>query len=287
MLRRDDPILLLGMHRSGTTLLAQMLAKMGMHLGRNLEEHHESVFILDANDWVLARAHGAWDNPMPLGWLMEEPRASETLVKHLKSRVDGMSFLRRFIGPSRLRAFAGDGPLLWGWKDPRTTATWPLWQAVFPRARAITVHRNGVDVAASLWRRARAELTGDQKEKFLGEAHLNRFASPRCLKLSRAYGLWEDYLQLHEQNHRQHEIPELVLSYEDLLAQPREHLQKVARFLEIQDAGEGLERAAGLVDPKPRYRFLDDPELKRLYEEVRQRPWMRKLGYDRLEEERS
>jgi len=154
MLRRDDPVLLLGMHRSGTTLLAQMLAEMGMHLGRNLEEHHESVFVLDANDWVLARAHGAWDNPLPLRWLMENAGSTEPLVEHLRSRVDGISFLRRFIGPSRLRAFAGDGPLLWGWKDPRTTATWPLWQEVFPRARAVTVHRNGVGFTRSLLRQS-------------------------------------------------------------------------------------------------------------------------------------
>ncbi len=283
MLQRNDPVLLLGMHRSGTTLLAQMLGEMGMHLGRNLEEHYESVFIIDANDWLLARAHGSWDQPTPMRWLLEEPDCRRTMVESLRSRVDSISFLRRYVGGKRLRAFAGNGPLLWGWKDPRTTATWPLWKEVFPRARAITVHRNGVDVAASLWRRARNELTGKDRRRFLTDPHLNRFASPRCLHLIRAFQLWEGYLDLHAWNRRENEIDEFVLNYEDLLASPREKLEEIAAFLGIE-AAEGIDRAAALVKPQGRYRFLADGELLDFYRQVRERPWMRQLGYDRIEE---
>ncbi len=287
MLQRDDPVLLLGMHRSGTTLLAAMLREMGMHLGRNLEEHHESVFILDANDWLLARAHGAWDHPLPLLWLMEDPRCRMPLVDHLRTRVNGLSFVRRFIGPGRLRAFASDAPLLWGWKDPRTTATWPLWQEVFPRARAITVHRNGVDVAASLWRRARLELTGDDRARYLADPHLNRFSSVRCLELSRAFALWEEYLDLHRRNRELHPIEELVLSYEDLLESPREKLREIARFLELTGAEEGIERAQALVKPQGRHRFLGDKDLRAFYHQVKRRPWMVELGYDTLDADSS
>ena len=122
------------------------------------------------------------------------------------ARVDSISFLRRYVGGKRLRAFAGNGPLLWGWKDPRTTATWPLWKEVFPRARAITVHRNGVDVAASLWRRARNELTGKDRRRFLTDPHLNRFASPRCLHLIRAFQLWEGYPRLEPPGERDRRV---------------------------------------------------------------------------------
>src|SRR5213078_1316124 len=38
----------------------------------------------------------------------------------------------------------------WGWKDPRTVFTLPLWLQLFPKAKIINIVRNGVDVASSL-----------------------------------------------------------------------------------------------------------------------------------------
>ncbi len=282
MLKRDDPVLLLGMHRSGTTLLAKMLAELGMHLGRNLEMHHESIFILDANDWLLQRAHGAWDDPRPLRYVLEREETASALAQELKRRVEGLAFLRRYVGPARLRAFMSSEPLLWGWKDPRTTATWPLWLSVFPRARAITVHRNGIDVAASLWRRARKELTQDENARYLLDLHLNRFASPRCLELSRAFELWEDYLDLHHDNRERFELPELVLCYEDLLENPVVALQKVVEFLGLESGPERIAKAAALAERGPRFRFLEDATLREFYQSRCGSGWLQRLGYGDL-----
>ncbi len=282
MLKRDDPVLLLGMHRSGTTLLAKMLAELGMHLGRNLEMHHESIFILDANDWLLQRAHGAWDDPRPLRYVLEREETIAVLARELERRVKSLAFLRRYVGPGRVRAFMSNEPLLWGWKDPRTTATWPLWLSVFPRAKAITVHRNGIDVAASLWRRARKELTSKESERYLLDPHLNRFGSPRCLELSRAFALWEDYLDLHHWNCQRFELPELVLCYEDLLEKPADALARVVDFLGLKTGPEGIAKAAALAERGPRFRFLEDSELREFYESRRGDGWLLKLGYGEL-----
>lgn len=282
MLKRDDPVLLLGMHRSGTTLLAKMLAELGMHLGRNLEMHHESIFILDANDWLLQRAHGAWDDPSPLRYVLERDETSSALAEEMKRRIDSLAFLRRYVGPGRLRAFMSSEPLLWGWKDPRTTATWPLWLSVFPRARAITVHRNGIDVAASLWRRAAKELTQDARARYLLDPHLNRFASPRCLELERAFQLWEDYLDLHHWNRERFELSELVLCYEDLLENPAEALQQVVEFLGLKSDPERIAKAAALAERGPRFRFLEDSQLRSFYETRRGSGWLQRLGYGDL-----
>jgi hypothetical protein len=283
MLKRDDPVLLLGMHRSGTTLLAKMLAELGMHLGRNLEMHHESVFILDSNDWLLQRAHGAWDNPLPIRYLLECDDTLPPLVQELTRRVEGLAFLRRYVGPGHLRAFLSNEPVLWGWKDPRTTATWPLWLSVFPRARAITVHRNGIDVAASLWRRASKELTQEERAKYLADPHLNRFSSPRCLELTRAFELWEDYLDLHQWNRKRFPIEELVLCYEDLLQDPTSALRKVVEFLDLTADPARVGRAAALAKRGPRFRFLEDPLLRELYERKKAEGWMQRLSYGDLE----
>lgn len=280
MTTRSDPVILLGMHRSGTTLLAQMLAQMGMHLGRNLESHDESVFFLDANDWVLERAHGGWDQPLPILGLLEHEASRQTLVAELRRRVNGISYLRRYVGPRLMRRFNSDAPLLWGWKDPRTTSTWPLWLEVFPRARAITVHRNGVDVAASLWRRAKQEMEGENRVRYLSDPHIQRFLSPRCLRLERAFQLWEEYLDLHAWCRERHELPELVMRYEDLLQDPMSKLREIARFLDLPEEGPGIENAAALVDKGPRLRFLEDEILGQLYRDTKERPWMKQLGYD-------
>jgi hypothetical protein len=197
--------------------------------------------------------------------------------------VQGVSYLRRHVGPRLVPRFAKEPALLWGWKDPRTTATWPLWLEIFPRARAITVHRNGVDVAASLWRRARKELEGDKRERYLRDPHLQRFLSPRCLVLERAFELWEDYLDLHAWNRGTHELRELEMRYEDLLEDPRTKLREVARFLGLPEEGPAIEEAAALVDKGPRLRFLEDEVLGTLYRETRDRPWMKRLGYDAYE----
>ncbi len=286
MITRSDPVLLLGMHRSGTTLLAQMLSRMGMQLGRNLEQHHESVFFLDANDWMLARAHGGWDQPLPLRALLEHGPSRDTLVAELRRRVESVAFLRRYVGPRNLRRFSTDAPLLWGWKDPRTTATWPLWQEIFPHARAITVHRNGVDVAASLWRRARKELEGPDRVRYLNDPHLQTFLSPRCLELQAAFELWEEYLELHAWCRERHEIPELEMRYEDLLEDPVTKLREIARFLGLSEEGAGIEDAAALVDKGPRLRFLEDEVLRELYRETKDRAWMQRLGYHAYESSR-
>jgi len=58
-----QPIILLGMHRSGTSLIARLLDELGLFQGSELQEDHESVHFLDVNDLLLKRIGASWDNP--------------------------------------------------------------------------------------------------------------------------------------------------------------------------------------------------------------------------------
>ncbi|MBW1793701.1 MAG: sulfotransferase [Deltaproteobacteria bacterium] len=74
-------------------------------------------------------------------------------------------------------------PPFWGWKDPRTTLTLPLWLKLFPKARIIHVIRNGIDSALSLWRRCKKAGVG----------------APHCLDLNYCFDLLERSANCHLQ----------------------------------------------------------------------------------------
>src|ERR1700709_599256 len=70
-----QPVILLGMHRSGTAMIARLLDQLGLFQGNELQEDHESVWFLDINDMLLKRVNGAWDNPGPIKLFLQNPPA--------------------------------------------------------------------------------------------------------------------------------------------------------------------------------------------------------------------
>src|SRR3954465_4346966 len=73
-------VVVLGMHRSGTSAITAAVAALGVPLGvpndrmapreENAEGFHESVRITTFNELVLRRMGGRWDAPprLPAGW---------------------------------------------------------------------------------------------------------------------------------------------------------------------------------------------------------------------------
>ena len=59
-----------------------------------------------------------------------------------------------FFGYRDWKEIKSGQPINWGWKDPRTTITFPIWLQVFPKAKILHILRNGVDVAISIYRRS-------------------------------------------------------------------------------------------------------------------------------------
>jgi glycosyltransferase involved in cell wall biosynthesis len=141
-------VLVLGMHRSGTSALTRCLNLLGMDLGSNLLspeaanskgfwEHADAVSI---NDALLQSFGMYWHSlaPLPEGWL--QTAAADTARDEIRA------LIRRDFS----------GVPLWGIKDPRMCRLAPLWLEVLRdmgiSVAAVFVVRSPLDVAASLER---------------------------------------------------------------------------------------------------------------------------------------
>lgn len=273
---RDDPILIMGMHRSGTTLLVQMLDRLGVYCGHHREQHHEALACLEINDWILSLAHAAWDRPLGVLELLEQEPLVEAITEQMRARVRSRAFQVSFYGRTRWRRRSTPGP--WGFKDPRTTVTWPFWRRVFPRARAVYVRRHGVDVAASLYRRARAALPTSKLPRFVGNERMARFVSVRCLVLERAYELWREVHELHAAHvARDPAMPICELLYEDLVSDPIPALERVSAFLDLRCPRDALRAATAEVNPERIFAYRADAELAafaaRIADDPLLKPW--------------
>ena len=58
MAKWEQPVIIIGMHRSGTTMITDMLRRLGLFVGNDLEENSESMFFINHNDWLLNQSGG-------------------------------------------------------------------------------------------------------------------------------------------------------------------------------------------------------------------------------------
>ena len=91
--------------------------------------------------------------------MLQIPQAVDVTVECLRRTVASYRAIE-FLGAGRLLRYRSvhSLPFAWGWKDPQTIFTLPLWLKLFPDAKLIYLTRNGVDVAASLLTREQKRL---------------------------------------------------------------------------------------------------------------------------------
>ena len=133
----NQGVIILGMHRSGTSMLAGTLEEAGLYLGDvinsspfNKKGNKENKLLWKINDAVLEYSNGAWDiPPKNVRWPETEKQVRD-------------QFLLKFVGKK-----------LWGFKDPRTVLTLLGWLEVIPDPKLIGIFRHPILVAKSLKRR--------------------------------------------------------------------------------------------------------------------------------------
>lgn len=138
------PLVITGMHRSGTSLLASLFAGAGVNVGSRLmgasrgndRGHWEDLDFYEFHARVL-EANGVG----PEGFVC----ADELLVPPAM-RDDA----------ARVIAGKAAAQTPWGWKDPRTTLFLDFWQSLLPDAAYVFVFRSPWEVADSLFRRGDA-----------------------------------------------------------------------------------------------------------------------------------
>jgi hypothetical protein len=205
-------IVVVGMHRSGTSVLTGVLGGLGLTLPApddqwdplpSNPEHYESMSMVNFDDRLLESLEGSWDAPPDLssGW---EVRPS---VKALDDEA------RR----ATATAFPGDGPV--AWKDPRACLLLPYWRRLLPSPlAAVLMWRAPMEVARSL-------------------ADRNGLSSPLGI------ALWEHYNRVALEE--LHGTPVYVMSYDQLLRDPIGLCRQLAAWL---DSLEGLASRRGTWD---------------------------------------
>ncbi|MBI4962353.1 MAG: hypothetical protein HY913_03680 [Desulfomonile tiedjei] len=145
-------LVILGMHRSGTSAVSRVVNLLGVDLGSSLLppapdnptgfwEHKEIVEINERLFYVLGRHWTSYLTSLPDKWWLRQD------IQELQQRLVGL--VQRDFGQS----------MLWGLKDPRLCRLLPLWLRVFSQinCRAYCLHtiRNPLEVADSLGKRDR------------------------------------------------------------------------------------------------------------------------------------
>lgn len=280
------PIIVIGMHRSGTGIVARTMEDAGLFVGKRLQRDHEPLFFVALNKWLLRICHGAWDEAKVIHHLLADEEqcnlTTEYLTRLIRSpRCAEFLGIRRF---ARYRALC-DVKEPWGWKDPRNTFTLPLWKILFPRATVVHVYRHGVDVAQSLRKRQQTNLSDWVQQRswaqnlaWLRPKKGGFSDSVRCSSLEGGFSLWLEYMHEAKMHVNAFGDDALEVQYETLLEQPIHQLSRIAEFCELRASRDKLELAAERLEPARAFAYLNDHQLRDFA--TRKRRELSEFGYD-------
>ncbi len=218
-------IVVLGMHRSGTSALARVLGLMGCHVGRddeltpadeaNPKGYWERKDVWALNERALHAAGASWHDVG--GFDVAALDATERAA---------------WEHDARALIAALDAHRPWAAKDPRTCVTLPLWRPLLERPVCVLVQRDPLEVARSLRRR-------------------DGFA------LVTGLALWERYTR--DALRHSAGLPRALVRYQALCDDPRGTLARLLAELEAASLPPG----ALALPPDGELRAFLDPALHR------------------------
>lgn len=281
------PVIIMGMHRSGTSLLTRILEELGLFMGVVKDVNAESEFFLGLNRWIFGQVNATWDNPYCFRFLNEYMR--DVIVAALDQFLKDPS-RQYFIGADKMASIADirNLDIPWGWKDPRNAFTAEIWQRLFPNARIIHIYRNPIDVAASL-RNREIDLKTTTQKLFSEQgivAMLNKKTqfqlSVRVENVDEGIKLWEEYNEKALSLDHAFEGRLLHLRYEDFLEQPVSVLTEVVRFCGLTVSEDEISSKAAAINVTRKYAFTNNPELVEIYRRWQNRELFKRLGYNEI-----
>jgi Glycosyl transferase family 2/Sulfotransferase family len=168
----ERPLIVAGMHRSGTSCLASLLHRGGCRMGdtllpadaHNRPGYFEDLEFLDLNRRMLAATVPA-DRPGHADWGWAEDADPSGIEA---GRLDA------FVAEADALVARRRGAGCWGWKDPRTSVLLDFWDARLPDARYVFVYRSPWDVADSMQRLGAAEFLNRPEFAYRIWHHYNR-----------------------------------------------------------------------------------------------------------------
>ena len=140
-MKKDDPDIVLGMHRSGTSAVANILHCIGISMGQkfleadqfNPDGYYEDEAFVGINKGIIENSGGTWYTPPSISEIQEGGKKFEDSISATVKK-------KRRLSANKS----------WGWKDPRNCLTcWSYVHAV-PDARFIVVVRTPKNINRSL-----------------------------------------------------------------------------------------------------------------------------------------
>ena len=203
---KSHPIIVLGIERSGTSVVAEMLHRWGAYAGPS-EKLHKADAHAPRGYWEFLPL---WDLLAELG----DFEAGATWWDHdFQQRIEKKAadpVFRKKATELMAEMYAG-GP--WFWKDPALSHFLPFWKQIWTDAIYIITVRNPLDTAVS-W------------QKFIMPAKVPVRISFVAMNLLR----WQHIMTLILQ-HTEDAQHKLFLGYEDIVRQPRAQAERLACFL--------------------------------------------------------
>jgi hypothetical protein len=144
----SDQLIVAGFHRSGTSLVCQLLYRAGLFLGYDLmgvafsnpHGHFEDIEIYNLHEKILAENGQTW--------MVSEPFLPVIAESHWQ-------------GMEQIIQRRDAEHNLWGFKDPRVCLFMMIWKHLLPNAKTLLIYRHFSDTTYSLGRRQSTELFSD------------------------------------------------------------------------------------------------------------------------------
>jgi hypothetical protein len=213
-------VIILGMHKTGTSMIGGVLSKLGINMGiETLKKHWENPFgyfedkcLVELNKLILKSANGSWDKP---------PDRESILINEKKFSSD----IANLIDKEKKLGVRG-------WKDPRMSLTIDLYLPHLENPFFIFTHRNNQAVAESLNLRNGLKFEDSIILKQIYEDRIENFFM--------------------ENSH----YKRLDLYYEETLRNPIECVNKIIKFLEIQPSKKAVKNAINFILPNEKMHKL-------------------------------
>lgn len=211
----SDILLVLGMHRSGTSAMAGALTLSGFHAGADLlppskfnpKGYFESKTVNEINDEYLALHDRRWDDPREMSYLSTQEPCCQKLIEKINA----------FIA----REGTSHSSLLF--KDPRMCRALPLWMP--------SLLRNTSSIGAVIMIRDPAEVV----------ASLIRRENMNPSKAALLYSVYLLDAELYSRN-----LKRVVLDFSDLISKPANAIDKIMSSL-LPKSGATIDSKADLV----------------------------------------
>lgn len=149
----NNVLIIIGMHRSGTSLIASWLYACGLNIGENLagnaigniKGQYEDIDFLKLHEQIL--------------------KTNGLTYKISNQKID----TKNWIKPMQDLIFKKNINAQWGWKEPRTCLFLKEYHHVLPESKSLIIYRHYNDVVDSLVRRFIKKETKSQRKNKLAK----------------------------------------------------------------------------------------------------------------------